>query len=399
MVRLRYTTMAFDGTCATHERDVEDALFLSRELERQGVILVSTETVKPKRASAFTLRGNASPRVVTAFLRELSLILRSGLPLAESLDLAAQDVDARLAKAIRALRRDIVSGAAFAQALERQPDIFTPDIVAMARVAEATGDYDGVFRALAGERERGHVLLDKVKNAIRYPLFLVCSATFVLFFFLLHVIPQFSALFAEQQRPPNGLAAVIFALSNFLVANQQSLLIGAIAALSFGLLIWHTQATKAAVIGAFARLPIIGGLLIMRRSALLLSNLSVLLTQGVPLIEALGVVEDIIGADAKAAFTQVRDVVRRGGRLNEGLVAVNVLPSLAVRMLKIGEETGELAKTAGEAGQLYMEKLEKRLEQVTAYIGPIAILFIAGMIGTMMVAIMMAIISVNDLAM
>ncbi len=398
MARMRYTTIALDGTCATQERDVEDALLLTRELERQGVVVVSTETIKEKKSS-FTLRSNVKPRVITAFLRELSLILRSGLPLAESLDLAAQDVDVGLGKAIQALRRDIISGAALGQALERQPELFTPDIVAMARVAEATGDYDTVFRALALERERSHVLLDKVKNTLRYPLFLICAATLLLCFFLLHVIPQFSSLFSEQQRPPNGLAVVIFALSDWLVANQQSLIIGVILSLCLGLLVWRTPAAKGFLLRAFARLPIIGSLLLMRRSALLLSNLSVLLGQGVPLIEALGVIENIVGADAKADFGLVQDVVRRGGRLNEGLTQVNLLPPLAVRMLKIGEETGELAKTASEAGQLYMEKLERRLEQVTAFIGPIAILFIAGMIGSIMVSIMMAILSVNDLAM
>jgi general secretion pathway protein F len=398
MVHLRYTTMGLDGTCATYERDVEDALLLTRELERQGVIVVSTETIKVKQ-HGFSFRDSVKPRVITAFLRELSLILRSGLPLAESLDLAAQDADTRLAKAIQALRRDILSGAAFAQALERQSEMFTPDIVAMARVAEATGDYDTVFRALAQERERSHVLLDKVKNALRYPLFLICAAMLLLFFFLLHVIPQFSTLFADQQRPPNGLAVIIFALSDWLVVNEQSLIVGAVLSLCSGLLIWRTPAAKGALIRAFGKLPIIGSLLLMRRSALLLSNLSLLLGQGVPLIEALSVTEDIVGTDAKAAFGRVQDVVRRGGRLNEGLTGVDLLPKLAVRMLKIGEETGELAKTAGEAGQLYMEKLERRLEQVTAFIGPIAILFIAGMIGTIMVSIMMAILSVNDLAM
>jgi general secretion pathway protein F len=398
MVRLRYTTLALDGTCATHERDVEDALLLTHELERQGVIVVSSETVKI-RQNNFSFRGGLKPRAITAFLRELSLILRSGLPLAESLDLAAQDADARLAKAIQALRRDIVAGAAFAQALERQSEIFTPDIIAMARVAEATGDYDTVFRALAQERERSHVLLDKVTNTLRYPLFLICAAMLLLFFFLLHVIPQFSTLFADQQRPPNGLAVVIFALSDWLVANQQSLIIGVVLTLCAGLLIWRTPVAKGALLRAFAKLPIIGSLLLMRRSALLLSNLSLLLGQGVPLIEALSVTENIVGTDAKAAFGRVQDVVRRGGRLNEGLIGVNLLPRLAVRMLKIGEETGELAKTSGEAGQLYMEKLERRLEQVTAFIGPVAILFIAGMIGSIMVSIMMAILSVNDLAM
>jgi general secretion pathway protein F len=398
MVRLRYTTMAIDGTCATHERDVDDTLVLTRELERQGVIVVSSEAIKAG-GTSFSFRGNLKPRAITSFLRELALILRSGLPLAESLDLAAQDADARLATAIQTLRREIMSGAAFAQALEKQPEIFTPDIIAMARVAEATGDYDSVFRALAQERERSHVLLDKVKNTLRYPLFLIAAAMLLLCFFLLHVIPQFSTLFAEQQRPPNGLAAFIFALSDWLVANEQPLLVGVIAAASFAFLVWKAPVTKAALLRAFAKLPIIGSLLSMRRSALFLSNLSVLLGQGVPLIEALSVTGHIVGVDAKDSFDRLQDVVRRGGRLNEGLTGTNLLPKLAVRMLKIGEETGELAKTASEAGQLYMEKLERRLEQVTAFIGPVAILFIAGMIGSIMVSVMMAILSVNDLAM
>ena len=90
MVRLRYTTMNLDGTCATHERDVDDTVVLTRELERQGVIVVSSEAIKAGGAG-FSFRGNLKPRAITSFLRELALILRSGLPLAESLDLAAQD--------------------------------------------------------------------------------------------------------------------------------------------------------------------------------------------------------------------------------------------------------------------------------------------------------------------
>ncbi|HLH10533.1 MAG TPA: type II secretion system F family protein [Methylovirgula sp.] len=397
MPRLKYTTMALDGSCITQEREVDDAMGFAHELERQGLIVVSTQIIKDSK-SGFSLRGRIAPRVVTSFLRELSLIVRSGLPLVEALDLAAQDVDSRLAEAVRSLRRDIVAGSSFHHALEKQHEIFTPDIVAMARVAEATGELDKVFRALATERERNHALIDKVTNALRYPLFLICAATLVLLFFMLHVIPQFSSLFADQNHAPNGLVSFVFGTSDWLVANQTALMIGGIATLALGLVAWRMPIMRGALMRGFAQLPVIGSLFVMRRSALLLSNLSILLAQGVPLIEALRVIENLVGAEAKADFAKVIDVVRQGGRLNQGLTSVDMLPALAVRMLKIGEETGELARTAGEAGQLYMDKLEKRLEQVTAFVGPIAILFIAGMIGTMMVAVMMSILSVNDLA-
>jgi general secretion pathway protein F len=397
MARFKYTSMSLDGTCSTQERDIENLGVLKQELERQRRILVSVEPIKA--GGRFGWRGTVSPRIVTSFLRELSLILRSGMPLAEALDLAAQDAQSSLSGAVTTLRRQLVSGASFVQALEQQPGIFTPDVVAMARVGEATGDLGGVFRALADERARSHALMDKVNGAIRYPAFLIFMATSVLLFFMLHVIPQFSGLFSEQKKPPSGLAAAVFDLSNWLVANQTNVMIGALLVLLGILLLSRVPAAKKIVVRGFSGLPVIGGLFLMRRSALLLSNMSVLLGRGVPLVEALQVLEDLFGSDTKDDFAKLKDIVRQGGRLNEALTAIRILPALAVRMLKIGEETGELAKTSGEAGQLYMEKLEKRLTQVTGMIGPAAIIFIAGMIGTMMAAVMTAILSVNEMAM
>ncbi len=92
----------------------------------------------------------------------------------------------------------------------------------------------------------------------------------------------------------------------------------------------------------------------------------------------------------------VGDAVRRGGRLHEALAAVTLLPPVAVRMVRIGEETGELSKVAGEAGNLYAAQLEKRLDGLAAVIGPTAILVIAGLIGGLMVTIMSALVSVNQ---
>jgi type II secretory pathway component PulF len=134
MARFKFTTMALDGSCSTSEREVEDADILSQELKRQGLILVSIEAAKAK--TGFGKR-TVSPRSVTAFLKELSLILRSGLPLVEALDLAAEDLEPALADAVRSLQRELVAGASFVQALDQQHKIFTPDVVAMARVAEA----------------------------------------------------------------------------------------------------------------------------------------------------------------------------------------------------------------------------------------------------------------------
>ncbi len=397
MVRLRYTTLASDGTCATHERDVEDTSLLTRELEQQGVIVVSTETIKAEQ-SRFSFRGTLKPRAITAFLRELSLILRSGLPLAESLDLRHKILTYVSPRLFRALRRDIVSGAAFAQALERRSDIFTPDIIAMARVAEATGDYDTVFRALAQERERSHVLLDKVTNTLRYPLFLICARCC----FFSSFCSTSSRNFPRSSPSSNDRRMDLRCdFRTVRLASRQSAV--PYRWLRSGPLLRASHLANASGERCVAsRLCDVADHWLAPVDAPLcapaVQSLSLTRT-GFPLIEALSVTESIVGTDAKAEFGRVQDVVRRGGRLNEGLNDVNLLPKLAVRMLKIGEETGELAKTAGEAGQLYMEKLERTARASDRFHRAGRNTFYCRMIGSIMVSIMMAILSVNDLAM
>ena len=266
----------------------------------------------------------------------------------------------------------------------------------MAKVADATGDLDGVFAAVAAQRERNHRLTEKVTGALRYPAFLILSASGVLVFFLTNVIPQFSGLFADSGSDPGALVRFVLALSDGLIANETELgcrARGPAAGRPPGLA--HCRNRGALRSGAL-RLPVISRIWQLWRTSRFLSTLSVLLRQGVPLTEALKVLEDAVGADGRAALASVGDTVRRGGRLHEALGSVKLLPPVAVRMVRIGEETGELARIAGEAGGLYARQLEKRLEFVSGLIGPLAIIVIAGLIGGLMVTIMSALVSVNQ---
>src|SRR5262245_6262193 len=196
MMRFKYTAASLDGASLSGEIDALDEAAVAADLARRGLMLVSLSKLGGSGGGelfAFSL----DPRAVTAFLGELALVLRSGLPLDEALDVAGRDVAPRLARTVAQVRSDIVGGASLVQALERRSEIFSQEIVAMARVAEVTGDLDGMFAAVAAERERGHRLSEKVQGALRYPAFLIGSAILVLLFFLLHVIPQFSGLFSD----------------------------------------------------------------------------------------------------------------------------------------------------------------------------------------------------------
>lgn len=394
MAQFRYTAVGTDGRSLAGEAAALDEASVAAELGERGLMLVSVQKVKNQEGG--WLASPIDQRTVTAFMAELALMLRSGLPLDEALDLAARGLSSRLNRAVRALRADVLGGASFVQALEKHPSIFSRDVVAMARVADATGDLDGVFAEVAAQRERNHRLSEKVVGALRYPAFLIVSAIGVLVFFLLQVIPQFAGLFADSGSDPGVLVRFILGLSGFLIANEVQFGSGLAFVLLAGLLIWRTPATRAELSSRFLKLPGIAGVTQLWRSSRFLTNLSVLLRQGVPLTEALKVLEDVVGLEGRSKLAGVSDAVRRGGRLHEALESAKLLPTVAVRMVRIGEETGELAKVAGEAGALYARQLEKRLDAISGLIGPVAIVLIAGLIGGLMVTIMTALVSVNE---
>ncbi len=394
MARFKYTAVSVDGRSLSGEAIAADAAVMAADLARRGLLVLSLDPLKQEDGGFFS--SPPRPRAITSLLGELALMLKSGLPLDEALDLSAKGQPARLARIVTSVRTEVLGGASFVQALEHHPQVFTRDILAMARVGDATGDLDSAFAAVAAQRERAHRLSEKVTGSLRYPAFLIVSAVGVMIFFLIDVIPNFSSLFADSGSDPGALVRFVLAMSDGLLANETAIGAGTAAVLLAGLLAWRTAAIRNAVLSGLLGLPVVRGVSQLWRSARFLSNLSVLLGQGVPLTEALKVLEDAVGASGQAALASVGDAVRRGGRLHEALGAVNLLPPVAVRMVRIGEETGALARVAGEAGNLYAVQLEKRLDTVSAMIGPAAILAIAGLIGGLMVTIMSALVSVNQ---
>ena len=395
MTRFKYTALSLEGASLTGEAEAATDAALAADFGRRGLMLVSLKKLGDEEAGKF-FTWPIDQRAVTAFLGELALVLRSGLPLDEALDVAGRDLSPRLARTVAQLRSDILGGSTLVQALGRHKETFSEDIVAMTRVAEVTGDLDGVIAASAAERERGHRLNEKVQGALRYPAFLISSAVLVLLFFLVQVIPQFSNLFADSGKDPGVLVSSLMELSRRLVENGRALAVGAAMLVAAALLIWRIPSARAAVTLSLLRLPVIRSVATMWLTTRFLSNLAVLVGQGVPLTDALAVLGNMLGIEGRIALASARDAVRRGGRLHEALGASGLFPPVAIRMVRIGEETGELAKVAAEAGALYGRKLEKRLEQIAALIGPIAILSIAGLIGGLMVTIMSALISVNE---
>jgi len=170
-----------------------------------------------------------------------------------------------------------------------------------------------------------------------------------------------------------------------------------VASVSSALLLWRRPAVRAGVMTQLARLPVISSIFEFHRAALFCRNLSILLGSGVTLTATLRILIDIMAATGRvSAWSAMTDRVRHGGKLSDALAASAVLPAMAVRMLRLGEETGQLATLAGRVAEFYEAKLQRQLDRVVAVIGPAAIVTISIVVGGLIVSVMTALLSVSQ---
>src|SRR5216683_1483389 len=298
-----------------------------------------------------------------------------------------------------AIRSSIAAGDSFADALERHPTIIEPTHIAMVRAGEASGKLDVVLRAIVEDRARRQLLAERISAAIRYPLFLIGSALAVLMFFLIYVVPQFEPVFKDLGGRLNAGAAFVVAASTWLHGNLD-LFVGTSIALILGIWLLLSQPwAKGMAVAFFASVPGIAGLSGDRRTARLIGTLGLLIENGVALPTALKILRNIVVEPRYAAAAErVYEQVRNGRRFADALAETELLPPLAVRMLRVGDEMGDLALIARHAAEFYEHKFSTGLDRLMGAIGPVAIIVVSVVVGALIVSIMTGLLSITELA-
>ncbi len=372
-----------------------------RRVEHLGLIPIEAVADQRDTASvsgALSLFNRPRPADVTVFTRDLALLLKAGARLDDGLDLLASDTDiGRLRPVVGRIRAAVISGESFGDALARHSNLFSAMYVALVRVGEASGTIDHILELLANERARSEALRRKLVDALQYPVFVLGAACCVLVFFLLFVLPQFSAVLRDLGAKLDPVVATFLDLSDLMRAHATALGIIAVACVAGSWFLFRQASFRAAFIGQLSRLPLIRSVLNVYRTGLFCRNLGLLLGSGVDLTSTLRILVDIMAATGNAqTWTTTADRVRHGGKLSEALAKTSVLPPMAVRMLRLGEETGQLAVLAGRVADFYETKLQRGLDKVVGIAGPAAIILISVVVGGLIVSVMTALLSVSQ---
>jgi general secretion pathway protein F len=401
MPNYRYRAITRSGEIVLGEVDAPNRQEVIRRIEYLGFLPVDAE---PERKSFLERAGlNApklpKPRDVTIFLRQLALLVGAGLTLEAALQTLAEDSNKTLASFVGILRSGISAGQSFTEVLENHPDVIEPAYVAMIRAGEASGRLEGVLNAIVSDRGRREALAERFNSAIRYPIFLVAAAVLILLFFLIIVVPQFEPVFKDLGGRLNAGAAFVLAASSWLRANVNLFLSCCLALVLVLWLVLRKRERRVSILVALSSLPGIAGTMQDRRTAQIVGILGLLMGNGVGLPASLKILRDIVpDPRCVASIDRLYDEVRNGRRFADALAGTDLLPPLAVRMLRVGDETGDLPSIATHAAEFYEHKFGIGLDRLMGAIGPATIIVVSVVIGALIVSIMSALLSITELA-
>ena len=336
-----------------------------------------------------------TPKDVVIFTRQLSTMIDAGLPLVQSLQILGEQQDnPTFKKVLRAVRADVETGSTFADALKKHPDIFDNLYCNMMEAGEIGGILDTICNRLAAFMEKAQALKKKVKGAMTYPIICVCISFIVLAVMLIFVVPVFEAMFADFGSALPAPTQMVVDMSAFAQKNFLYM-IGAIFLIITAIKkIYKTEKGQERIDELLLNLPIIGTLLRRVAVAKFSRTLGTMMQSGVPILESLNVVARTAGNKViEKAVYRVTDSISEGRAIAEPLAETGVFPGMVVQMINVGEATGALDTMLVKIADFYDEEVDQAVENLTAAIEPLMMVFLGGMIGGLVVAMYLPIFS------
>jgi MSHA biogenesis protein MshG len=310
---------------------------------------------------------------VMLFSRQMYTLLRSGVPILRALAGLQESVrNAALKDVIADLLVNLDAGRELSTAMRRHPKVFSNYYVSIVRVGETTGtladSFDRMFHHI--EFERG--VRERIKTALRYPIIVLTAIAVAIAIVNFAVIPAFAKIFEANKVPLPILTRILIATSNFFLAWWPAMLV-ALIALVAGLRAYvRTERGRYAWDRYKLRLPIAGEIITKATLSRLTRSLSVAMQSGVPIVQGLSVVADVVDNMYIAQrIGQMRDGVERGESLLRTAAAVGTFTPVVLQMIAVGEETGELDELLAEVARMYEREVDYEIRNLSANIEPI----------------------------
>lgn len=404
MTRFRFKAANSAGDIESGEIDARDQAAAVERVQAMGLIPIRIAVdAPPATVGTSGLRLFSRQRIaqqqVGELTRELATLLRSGLPLDRALEiLIGMTQSAPLTSLLTSIRDEVRGGMALSKALEAHPGVFGRFYVGMVRAGEAGGALGSVLERVAEFMERSKELRETVASALIYPTILVLASVTSVLLLLIFVVPQFSQMFEQSGQALPLPTQIVIGAGEWLQRYWWGIPLGLW--LGYRFFAWRMSDPERKTIwdARLLRLGLVGDLLTKVEVARFARTLGTLLTNGLPLLQALTIVKETVGNRAIAnGLGAVREQLKAGQGLSRPLLSQGVFPPLAVHMIGVGEETGRLDEMLTRIADVYDREVSLAVKRMLALLEPLLILGLGLVIGGIILSILLAILKVNSL--
>jgi len=399
-----YKAMNAQGEIEEGVKNVPNQYAVQLELQAHGLVPVQIELAQDKRFLGFRISRYSvrlSQKEILLLTGELATLLESGLPLDRSLQVLIQLTEdhPKLTKLIAQVLESVKAGVSLADALENQVNVFSRFYLNMIRAGEMGGNLGDVLIRLADYLERSQELKDTVTTALIYPAILFFMSLTSLFVMLVFVVPQFTEMFENAGQALPIPTQIVVALAEGLRSYGWVILLALVIVTSYMKQQLADPVTKKVWDGRFLLMPLFGDIILQMETASLSRTLGTLLGNGVSILKALGIVRETANNLVITELLEnAEQQLKQGQTISDALTQSDCFPKLAVQMIKMGEETGRLEDMLLRVADIYDKQLRTSVQRMLALLEPVLIITLGLMIAGIIVSILLAILSVNDLA-
>lgn len=398
MSTFKYRLLTNSNSIIEGEKDAVSKPDLISELRKSGYIVLNIRQVNKNKRFGFLL-NHSNKKAVLPFTQELATLLEGGIPIDKSLSiLLSGQVNNSLKDVVEDLLNSIKSGKSFAEALSNHIKLFSSVYVNMVRAGEEGGVLSQVLKRLGMFQERLQKVRGEIISAMIYPILLSSTGIMSVGALIVYVIPKFSQIFEGMGISLPLSTTLLMGMSHYLIRYGWILIIAVIVAILLYKRAMKDKKTSIKLDQKKLKMPLLGDILWKIQISKFARTLGTLLENGVPLLKSLDIVKDVLSNHYLTNILEnVKVNVKEGAGLTVSLAKRGFLPEIAVHLLKVGEETGNFDKMLLKVADNFDTDVEQRLKRLVTMVEPALILLMGAVIGMIVVSMLTAILSVNDI--
>lgn len=398
MSTFRYKLLTSSSNIVEGEKEAENKTSLISDLRKSGHIILNIHQIdKGKKFELFFKR--VSKKAVLPFTQELATLLEGGIPIDKSLSilLSGQGKNA-MKSVIEDLLNGIKSGKSFTEALKNHEKLFSSIYISMVRAGEEGGVLPQVLKRLGDFQEKLQKTKGEIISAMIYPLLLSSTGLLSIGALIVYVIPKFSQIFEGMGISLPFSTMVLMGMSQYGIKYGWIFIAVIMAVFFIYKRAMKDNTTAAKIDQKKLKLPLMGNLLWKMQISRFARTMGTLLENGVPLLKSLDIVKDVLSnKHLSEILVGVKTNVKEGAGITVSLAERGFLPEIAIHLLKVGEETGKLDRMLLKVADNFDADIESRMKRLVTMVEPVLILLMGAVIGVIVISMLTAILSVNDM--